>query len=57
MVLASSLRLILLGVVIGLVVAVAASRYIASQLFGVTPTDPLTTSVSIVVIVAAMLAT
>ena len=35
-------RLILLGVFCGLAAAVAATRFFASQLFGVTPTDPLT---------------
>jgi ABC-type antimicrobial peptide transport system permease subunit len=58
MVFGSSLRLILAGVAIGLATAVGASRYIESQLFGVTPTDPLTLGVvSAVVTMAAMLAT
>jgi ABC-type antimicrobial peptide transport system permease subunit len=58
LVLSSSLRLILLGVAVGLVAAVVASRYVESQLFGVTPTDPLTyTVVAGTVVLAAILAT
>ena len=58
MVLGSSLRLILTGVTIGLAAAMGASRYIESQLFGVTPTDPLTLGVvSAIVTLSAMLAT
>lgn len=57
-VLASSLWLILLGLAVGLAAALAAARYIESQLFGVTPTDPVTLlSVAAVVAVAATLAT
>jgi putative ABC transport system permease protein len=38
----SSLRLILAGGLIGMVAAVAASRWIQSQLFGISPADPVT---------------
>jgi predicted permease len=41
-ILKQGLRLTLIGVGIGLVGAIAASRVLASQLFGVTSTDPLT---------------
>jgi ABC-type lipoprotein release transport system permease subunit len=36
------LRLVALGTVIGLMAALATSRWLESQLFGVRPTDPLT---------------
>jgi len=42
MILTQGMRLTLIGVGIGLVGAIAASRVLASQLFGVTSTDPLT---------------
>ena len=35
------LRLVAIGTAIGLVGAFAGARYLESQLFGVTPTDPL----------------
>jgi putative ABC transport system permease protein len=41
-VLGHGLRLILVGVAAGLVLALALTRYLASLLFGVTPADPLT---------------
>jgi len=45
------------GVFVGLPVAVAASRFVQSQLYGLTPTDPLTLGLSAVVLTAvAMLA-
>jgi len=42
LVLRQGLRLVLLGLPLGLAGALAASRYVRSQLFGVEPTDPLT---------------
>jgi len=36
------LRLVIIGVVIGLSLSVAATRVLAAALFGVSPTDPLT---------------
>jgi ABC-type antimicrobial peptide transport system permease subunit len=47
--------LVAIGIVIALPAAWAASRYIASQLYDVTPTDPTTIAIAIagLVIVAA----
>jgi predicted permease len=57
-VMGSSLRLVFAGAAIGIVAAVLVSRTIASQLFGVTPTDPATyVIVAIVTIITALLAT
>ena len=42
MVLGSSAKLAVVGIVIGTLVAVALTRYISGMLFGVTPLDPLT---------------
>jgi len=42
MVLSQGLRLTLIGVVIGLAAAFGMNRVLASLLFGVTPSDPLT---------------
>ncbi len=42
MIVRQGLVLVLLGVAIGIPAAVALTRVIASQLFGVTPTDPAT---------------
>ncbi len=51
------LRLTLIGTIIGLMLAVAATRLIASLLFGVTATDPATfTGVALFLIVVALLA-
>jgi predicted permease len=58
MVLGSSLRAVLVGVAIGLVISAVASQWIAAQLYGVTPTDPLTyATVAALVIATALLAT
>jgi ABC-type antimicrobial peptide transport system permease subunit len=51
MVLGMGSRLVGLGVVIGLVVSLAATRVLASQLFGVASHDPLTLAIVIVVVV------
>jgi hypothetical protein len=57
MVLAQGLRTIFIGVAIGIAAALALTRTVASLLFGVTPTDPLTfAAVTIVLIVAALAA-
>jgi predicted permease len=57
MVLAQGLRTIFIGVAIGIAAALALTRTVASLLFGVTPTDPLTfAAVTIILIVAALAA-
>ena len=45
LVIGSSLRLVAAGAAIGIASALAASRWVASQLFGVRPTDPLSLTV------------
>lgn len=56
-ILGQGVRLALIGVVAGLIGAVALTRVLASLLYGVTPTDPLTlTVVSLVLIAVALLA-
>ena len=49
-VLAEAARPIVAGVLLGVVVAIAASRWLEAQLFGVEPTDPLTFAGSVVVL-------
>jgi ABC-type antimicrobial peptide transport system permease subunit len=57
-VMGSSLRLVVAGAAIGIAAAVLVLRAIASQLFGVTPTDPATyVTVAVATIVTASLAT
>ena len=46
-----AIRLSLAGVAIGAPLTLAASRFVASRLFGVTPSDPLTMTVAITVLV------
>jgi putative ABC transport system permease protein len=55
MILGQGLRTVLLGVAIGLAGALALTQTVKSLLFGVTPTDPLTFAVVIVLLVAAAL--
>jgi hypothetical protein len=58
LVLGSSLRLVGAGALIGIGSAVAASRWVQSQLFGVRPSDPLTlVTVTLAVVAVALLAT
>lgn len=52
MVIRKGLTLIASGIVIGLLASAALTRFIASQLFGVSPTDPWTFGTVVVVIVA-----
>ena len=52
-VLRMGLALVGLGIAVGLIASAAASRLIASQLWGVTPYDPLTLIVVVAVVVAA----
>ena len=58
LVLGSSLRFVVLGAAIGLVAAVITSRWIASQLFAVSATDPLSyAGVAFLIVVTAVAAT
>ena len=51
------LALALVGVFVGLIVSLALTRVLASQLFGVTPTDPVTfTAISVLLILVAVIA-
>jgi len=56
MILTQGMRLTLMGVGVGLVGAIAASRVLASQLFGITSTDPLTFGGVVLTLVAVALA-
>jgi predicted permease len=57
MVLRESLALVGVGVAVGLLMAIAATRFISTQLYGVKPTDPATiTAVTIVLAAVAVLA-
>lgn len=49
------LRLTALGVVLGLITVFVVNRYLASLLFGVTPTDPLTMLASVVTLILVTL--
>jgi predicted permease len=53
MVMREALRLIAIGVAIGLPAAFALTRYIQAQLYGLTPNDPLTISVAAAALIAA----
>jgi putative ABC transport system permease protein len=55
MILGQGMRTILIGVVIGFAGSLVLTRALASQLFGVTPTDPLTFASVILVLAAAAL--
>jgi putative ABC transport system permease protein len=57
MILRQGLRLLLVGLVIGIAGALAITRFLSSLLYGVKPTDPLTfIAVSLILIVVALLA-
>jgi putative ABC transport system permease protein len=57
LVVGQGLRLTLLGVAIGLLISLAATRVIAGMLYGVKPTDPVTfVSVSLLLTAVALLA-
>jgi ABC-type antimicrobial peptide transport system permease subunit len=47
-----SLRPIALGLVVGLLAAFATTRFLGNSLYGVSPIDPLTAAVVIVVLIA-----
>jgi ABC-type antimicrobial peptide transport system permease subunit len=58
LILSSSLRLVVIGATIGTLGALGASRWIESEMFGLSSTDPATyAAVAVVVTVTAMLAT
>ena len=56
MMLREALGLVAVGVVLGTVTAVAASRYVSAQLFGVAPGDPLATGAAIGLLLVVTLA-
>jgi ABC-type antimicrobial peptide transport system permease subunit len=58
MVLREAFALVLIGVLLGLPVALAAGRLVANQLYGLKPSDPLTlfTAVGLLVAVASLAA-
>jgi putative ABC transport system permease protein len=57
MVVGQGLKLVMVGVVIGIAGALALTRFLSSLLYGVKPTDPLTfIAVSLILIVVALLA-
>ncbi len=53
MVLKGGARLVVIGIVVGLPAAWAASRWVESMLFGLTPTDPAAIGGAIVLLIAA----
>ena len=55
MVVRETMKLVILGVAIGLAAALAATRLVASALFGVKPTDPLTIGIAILIMLAVTL--
>jgi predicted permease len=57
MVLRETLRLVIVGVLIGVPTAFATTRFISSLLYGLTPTDPITVSGAVItIVVSAILA-
>jgi ABC-type antimicrobial peptide transport system permease subunit len=58
MVLGHGLRLVVIGVVLGLAGALALTRFLTGQLYGVRPTDPLTfVAVTVLLALVALAAT
>jgi putative ABC transport system permease protein len=55
LILGQALRPVAIGAAIGVVAALAASRVLASQLFGVSRTDPLTIAVVVATLIAVAL--
>jgi ABC-type antimicrobial peptide transport system permease subunit len=57
LVVGDGMKPILMGVALGLTAAVALSRFVASLVFGVPPTDPLTfTAVALLLVVVGIVA-
>jgi predicted permease len=54
MILRETIGLVLAGLAVGVALAYAASRWIASQLYGIAPEDPFTLAIAIGVLLAAM---
>jgi ABC-type antimicrobial peptide transport system permease subunit len=52
MVMLETMIMVVVGVLIGLGAAIATTRLVASMLFGLTPTDPLTIALGVVVMLA-----
>ena len=50
MVLKETLQLVAFGALIGIPLALGASRLVSSQLFGVTPTDPTTMAAAVLIL-------
>ena len=53
MVLRDTLRLVIVGVCIGVPAALAATRLISSLLYGLTPTDPISISIAVIILVVS----
>ena len=52
MVLKETLQLVALGALIGVPLAIGASRFVSSQLFGIVPTDPSTMAIAFLILSA-----
>jgi putative ABC transport system permease protein len=55
MVVRETMKLVAIGIVIGLLSALAATRLVANALFGVKPTDPITIGIAVFVMIAVTL--
>lgn len=53
MVLRDTLKLAIVGVVIGIPTALAATRFISGLLYGLTPTDPISVSMAVIIMVGS----
>lgn len=53
MVLRETLLLVIVGVAIGIPAALAATRFISTLLYGLTPTDPISVSLAVVTLVVS----
>jgi len=53
LILQNALRLLAFGLLAGILTAIAASRWIAAMLFGLTATDPSTICIAAIVLLAA----
>jgi ABC-type antimicrobial peptide transport system permease subunit len=55
MVLSESLRMVAVGVVLGVAVALVAGRFVQTMLFGLKPTDPVTIGLAALILIAVAL--